>query len=318
MKEKILILIKNPVFIGYLFIYLIFLFLLHFVEQFPVAEPLVILVIIGIGFSGLALLLTTSSKPFDISIRATRTEMIALMICLIIVTVYLTWGKDVANVIFNSYSEDSAFVKLIISLVQKLIFFVIIPIFIFIKYFKYSIGDFGIKFRNERNRWQSHLRVLIGMSLIFIIFNYFLGEGARPIREGQFGARQLIIGLPITFLWLIIEVGLVEEFFFRGLIQSRLTAFFKSEVTGIVLTCLIFGLAHAPGLVLRGAGVISPVGESPSILLGVGYTIVILSVTGFCLGIAWARTKNLLVLMAIHAAGDLMPSFSEIVEAFHI
>jgi membrane protease YdiL (CAAX protease family) len=124
--------------------------------------------------------------------------------------------------------------------------------------------------------------------------------------------------LPISFLWLLIEVGLVEEFFFRAFIQSRLAAFFRSEVTGIVLSCLIFGLAHAPGLVLRGAGIISPVGESPSILLGVGYSIVILSVTGFGLGIVWARTRNLLVLMVIHAAGDLLPNFGELVEAFHI
>lgn len=62
MKEKSLILLKNPFFVGYLFVYLIFLFLLHFVEQFSVAEPLAVLVIIGIGFSGLALLLETVTK----------------------------------------------------------------------------------------------------------------------------------------------------------------------------------------------------------------------------------------------------------------
>jgi len=318
MKENPFILLKNPFFIGYLFVYLIFLVLLHFLEQFSIAEPLAVLIIVGIGFSGLALLFTTSSKPFHISVHGTRAEIVALMIVLILAVAYLTWGKDAANIILNGHLEDSTFSKLVIDLIQKLVIFVIIPLVLFMKYFEYSIGDFGVKFRNERNRWRGHLRVLIGMSLAFVIFNYFLGEGARPIRHGQFSAGELIVGMPICFLWLLIEVGLVEEFFFRALIQSRLAAFFRSEVTGIVLTCVIFGLAHAPGLVLRGAGVITPVGESPSILLGVGYSIIILSVTGFCLGIIWARTKNLLVLMAIHAAGDLLPNFGDIVEAFHI
>jgi membrane protease YdiL (CAAX protease family) len=318
MKNSLLILIKNPFFMGYLFLYLIFLFLLHFVEQFSMGEPLAVLVIVGIGFSGLAFLFTKSSEPFHISIRGTKKEMLAMVISLILAMIYLTWGKDAANVIFYRYLEDSLLVKLVIDLVQKLVFFVIIPLFVFMKYFEHSMSDFGIQFRSDQNRWRSHLRVLFGMSLGYIIFNYFLGEGARPIRDGQFSAGQLIIGLPISFLWLLIEVGLVEEFFFRAFIQSRLAAFFRSEVTGIVLSCLIFGLAHAPGLILRGTGIISPVGESPSILLGVGYSIVILSVTGFCLGIVWARTRNLFVLMVIHAAGDLLPNFGELVEAFHI
>ncbi len=318
MKAKLLTLLKNPVFTGYIAVYLAFLFLLHFVEHFSIAEPLAVLVIVGIGFSGLALLLTKSSKPLHTSIRVTNREMPALMICLILAMIYLTWDKDGIYTILNSYLTDSAFTKLVVVLIQKLLIFVIIPLLIFINFFKYSVADFGFRFKNNQGQWQSHLKVLIGMSLIFIVFNYFLGEGARPIREGQFSAEQLLMGLPVTFLWLVIEVGLVEEFFFRALIQSRLTSFFKSEVTGVVLTCLIFGLAHAPGLILRGAGIISPVGDSPSILLGVGYSIVVLSVTGFCFGIIWSRTKNLLVLMVIHASGDLLPGFGEIVKAFNI
>jgi membrane protease YdiL (CAAX protease family) len=59
----------------------------------------------------------------------------------------------------------------------------------------------------------------------------------------------LLIGLPLCFIWLFVEAGLVEEFFFRALIQSHLAAAFKSEVSGTVLMSLIFGLAHAPGFI---------------------------------------------------------------------
>jgi len=39
----------------------------------------------------------------------------------------------------------------------------------------------------------------------------------------------------LVYLWLVVEVGLVEEFFFRALLQSRLSVFLRSEVSGIVL-----------------------------------------------------------------------------------
>ncbi len=138
----------------------------------------------------------------------------------------------------------------------------------------------------------------------------------EPIRDGRYGAGQLLVGLPIAYLWLVLEVGLVEEFFFRALIQSRLAAYYKSEMTGMVLSCVVFGLAHAPGLILRGTGSITPVGETPSALMGIGYSIVTLSVTGFCFGIIWIRTRNLLLLMLIHAAVDLLPSYTELMTAF--
>src|SRR5439155_10140948 len=85
--------------------------------------------------------------------------------------------------------------------------------------------------------------LLVGGALI--AFQYVLGGAAAPLREGKFAAYELFLGLPLCFAWLTIEVGLVEEFFFRALVQSQLAAWFKSEVGGVVLMSLIFGLAHA-------------------------------------------------------------------------
>jgi membrane protease YdiL (CAAX protease family) len=79
-----------------------------------------------------------------------------------------------------------------------------------------------------------------------LAFQFFLGNAAAPILQGKFTTNQLLLGLPLCFVWLVIEVGLVEEFFFRALVQSRLAAWFKSEVSGVVLMSLAFGLAHAP------------------------------------------------------------------------
>jgi membrane protease YdiL (CAAX protease family) len=109
---------------------------------------------------------------------------------------------------------------------------------------------------------------------------------------------------------------LVEEFFFRALIQSQLTSALKSEVSGVALMSLIFGLAHAPGFIFRHAAEVEGLGSNPSALHAVAYTIVVLAVSGITFGVIWARTKNLFAVMLIHAAGDLLPNFAGFVQTW--
>jgi len=109
----------------------------------------------------------------------------------------------------------------------------------------------------------------------------------------------------------------VEEFFFRGLVQSRLAAAFRSETSGIVLMSLIFGLAHAPGFIFRQAGELEGLGPHPSPLDAVAYSVVILPISGITFGVIWARTKNLFAVMLIHAAaGDLLPNLASFVQTW--
>jgi membrane protease YdiL (CAAX protease family) len=108
----------------------------------------------------------------------------------------------------------------------------------------------------------------------------------------------------------------VEEFFFRGLVQSQFAAAFKSEVSGVVLMSLIFGLAHAPGFIFRQAGEVEGLGSNPSALDAIAYSIVGFAVSGITFGIIWARTKNLFAVMLIHAAGDLLPNFAGFVRTW--
>jgi hypothetical protein len=58
----------------------------------------------------------------------------------------------------------------------------------------------------------------------------------------------------------------------------------RSDVGGIALTSLLFGLAHAPGLYLRPGMTQEAVGAHPW-LMAVGYSIVITSVAGVLLGV---------------------------------
>ena len=76
----------------------------------------------------------------------------------------------------------------------------------------------------------------------------------------------------------------------------------------------IFGLAHAPGFILRHAGLEESIGPDPS----PADAIVILSVGGIFFGIVWARTKNLWAVMFIHAATDLLPNLKRFVVTWGI
>jgi membrane protease YdiL (CAAX protease family) len=160
------------------------------------------------------------------------------------------------------------------------------------------------------------LPVVLVLSAAILAFQYYLGGGAAPIREGKLSVHQLLVGVPLCFFWLAIEAGLVEEFFFRALIQARLSAYYRSEITGVVLMALVFGLAHAPGFIFRHAGTVEGLGENPTALHAIAYSIVILSVSGVFLGIVWARTKNLFAVIIIHAATDLLPNLAHFVRTW--
>jgi membrane protease YdiL (CAAX protease family) len=143
------------------------------------------------------------------------------------------------------------------------------------------------------------------MSLLLLAFQSLLGRGLRDIASAHLPTSVLWYGLPLTFLWLVLEAGAVEEFFFRVLLQTRLSAVLHSELGAIVLMSVIFGLAHAPGLYLRTGLTQEGLSPHPSLLMAVGYSIVITSVAGFFLGVLWARTRNFAVVVVVHAVGDL-------------
>jgi membrane protease YdiL (CAAX protease family) len=194
-------------------------------------------------------------------------------------------------------------------LAKKLVVFVVIPFAIFRFGFGYRVRDFGIQREGLRALRGSHLLVVLVVGGAFLCFQYFASSGGAAFRREHFSAFPLFVGWPLCFVWLLVEAGLVEEFFFRGLVQSNFAAAFKSEVSGVVVMSLIFGLAHAPGFIFRHAGEVEGLGSNPSAIDAIAYSIAVLAVSGFTFGIIWARTKNLFALMLIHAAGDLLPNF---------
>lgn len=285
-------------------------------KSFAPEDAIVELVIFGLAFPLLACVTTLRARPLTLTVHRSVAEMWLLFACLIGVTLYLVWGAALSEAVVPTSWLVSERQKFFVVFARKLIVFVAIPFVLFRAVFGYRWRDFGLQFAGLRALAGNHLPVVLVLSAAILVFQFFLGGGAAPIRRGEFHASQLAIGLPLCFAWLFIEAGLVEEFFFRALLQTRLAAWFRSEATGVALMALLFGLAHAPGFILRHAGLEEAIGANPSPADSIAYAIVVLSVGGIFFGIVWARTRNLFAVMIIHAATDLLPNFAQFVKTW--
>jgi membrane protease YdiL (CAAX protease family) len=52
--------------------------------------------------------------------------------------------------------------------------------------------------------------------------------------------------------------------------------------------------------------------------MSIGYSVLVLSVAGFFLSTIWAKTRNLWLVIAIHAFVDLLPGLTEFVQTWNI
>lgn len=304
----------NPYLIGFIIIYAGNILLAGKLNLFNTGEALAVFLIVGVMFSVVAHFMTRKSTPVIRNVSYQKNEIYILISSQIFISVILIFG----NGIFFAGTADAGITKEMITIFRKVLMFVVIPFLVYRFLYKFKLSDFGLSTNWKLVLTARNLSTFLVLSLLVVLLNYFGGSGARPIREGLYSGTQLLIAVPLLFLWLFIEVGLVEEFFFRGMLQNRLAVFLKSDMGAVCVTSLIFGIVHAPGMYFRGAGVIEGLGDSPSILTVISYCIAIQSVAGFFLGIIWSRTRNLWLVMAIHAMVDLVPNLPEFIDLWHI
>jgi len=287
-----------------------------FVYQLSFTDILITFLCVGLGFSFIAWLLTQNIKPELTDKPPFKNESFVLILLTCWIVLYITYGGTFINNLLPKNIQKDEQLQFFIVIARKLIVFVIIPYLIY-RAFGFALKDFGLKVSLQKTFTKKNLLVFIVLSACILLFQYFFSNGAKPLREGQFSAAQLVPSIPLTFLWLFIEAGLVEEFFFRTVLQSRLAALLKSQWGAILVGGLIFGLAHAPGLYLRGAEG-EGINEQLPFWFWLGYCIVNMSIAGIFLGITWSRTKNLYLVMALHAMVDLIPNISAFIHTWKI
>ena len=297
--------------------YAVSLIHLNALGSVPLEEALAILVILGVGFSFLAWFVTIGVRPLALEVRQPLSQAAVALALVALVGLYLVSARSWADALVPGVEAGGhALLHDAWVLLLKLAVFVGVPFAIFRLLFGTSWADFGVSAASFRRLlWRDGIAVVV-IGAAICLFQYHAGSAAAPFREGKYAVETLQIGLPLAFVWLVLEVGLTEEFLFRAVLQERLSAVFKSDLVGLFAMALLFGLVHAPGIVLRGAGIDEGLGASPDWFTAAAYTIAVQSVAAFLFGILWLRTRNLLLVILVHAATDLLSNAPDLFASF--
>jgi uncharacterized protein len=154
--------------------------------------------------------------------------------------------------------------------------------------------------------------VLIVLGAYLVALNALVSPSLGNIAALHPPVPTLLWAVPIFYLLISLEAGLCEEFLYRAVLQSRLAAVLGSAAAAIPVGALVFALAHAPGLYLRGGPGVDGWSANP---LEVGaFTIAVLSPVGLLFGTLWWRTRSLLLVVLLHGAVDLLPNLPRFLE----
>lgn len=268
----------------------------------PLEEPLALLVIFGLLLPALALLVCRR-LPGPVLPRPVRGEPALLAGLMLFITIFLAFKGPLLAVLAGAAPDPRW--RDVVNALLKLAAFVAVPLAAYALAGRLSPRDLGLSSPPAATRGRSVLAfAAVGAALTAI--QLFLGRGARPLIDGSLAHRHWVAGLLLCFAWMSVEAGLVEEVFFRLVLQSRLAAVTGSSAAGLFLSALLFGLAHAPGLWLRGAGAIEGLGSAPPLPLAIAYSVTTMGLAGLVFGVLWLRTRNWVLLVALHGLGDAL------------
>ena len=156
----------------------------------------------------------------------------------------------------------------------------------------------GLRKGNLTNGLVWAIVIGIALSTLQLVLSRNSGEIIKLFVSGK-----ALLLFPLSFLLIFCLAGFTEEFFFRGVMQTRLQQLFGSKVLAVVLTSLLFGLYHLPYAYLNPQW--PSYGNWPEAFgaaFGQGVPL------GLILGTVYARTNsNLFACVVLHALVNSLP-----------
>lgn len=265
-----------------------------------------VMVIFGVALLGLAWLLTRGAKAPPIEVGRPATESGALLIYLGVVyaVLFLGWGMSAARAAFPPGPQQEL---LVVAL--KLLVHIILPALLLL-----LLGARLAPLWQAGARSRQFWLTLIVPGAIILALLCVISPSLANIAATDTSLSTLAWIAPLSFVWIAIEAGLNEEFLFRAVLQTRLSAWFNSPWAGVFVTSLLFGVVHAPGLFLRGSPDVDGWSTDPRQVIA--YTLAVLAPMGLLFGLIYARTKSPLLVVLLHASVDVLPNLAEFIEAW--
>lgn len=267
-------------------------------------------IVCGVVFAGMlppvVWFFTRKARPVEIAVARPGPELTAVLAWLAVYAIVVlgwlfTWIKQTWTPQTQTYE--------LVMLAVKLAVHVVIPILIL-----KLVGARVAPLLALRPGAKGFLPLLLILGGFVTLLMMVISPSLKEISGIKASAVTFAWAAPASFLWLAVVAGFCEEFLFRAVLQTRLSAFLKSEAGAIVIGALLFALAHAPGLYLRPDTACDHLtGGLPQII---AFTVGVLSPIAVLFGLIWARTRSLGLLILLHAAVDFLPNLSEFMKVW--
>src|SRR5690606_30887412 len=160
---------------------------------FSLAEPLFLLVVLGIAFPLLAWALTVTPRrpaPADAPAQAPAVLLYLAAFAVLV----LGWGFSALKATFPDDPLRSA-----LELVVKLVTMVVLPLWLFGHWHRRRDGPLGAR---------QLLLVFVAMSLAYLALQAVFGRGLQAIEDLGPSASTLAWAIPACWLWMSLEAGL--------------------------------------------------------------------------------------------------------------
>ncbi len=218
-------------------------------------EPIVILWTLAVLVIGVVLLIYGIPMP---STFALHNPLIYLPFLIFIPIIFIFIKEDVSDRAVPEFKNWYVVIVLCIGLLYFLastlsfiesvfyefIIFFLVPFLLSVLVLRTKLTDLGFRGKPKEIVYALFLG-LIYSAMVFILvgFNELIADYDLyyALVNTQIGFRAFLLGIAIC----LFLIALPEEFFFRAILQTRLTDHF-GDLRGILLSSLVFGLFHIP------------------------------------------------------------------------
>ncbi len=206
-------------------------------------------------------------------VRAQLVVLVAYTLLAIVKTLH--WHAMIDAPVFDPFDAFEDWLRPIVGIPTRIInpvFYVVIPGLVI-----WLLGATARELGLTRGRYSLRMIALWGTLPVVFLVGCVAGGFASPALISRVALDHLV------------QNGPIEEFFWRGLVQTRLQRF--GSAWAIVLTALIFALAHLAAQLQ---------GTDGDVLLATARCITNQASTGLAFGVIFHRTRSLLAPSVVH------------------
>jgi len=234
-------------------------------------------------------------------------EWFTLIILAVYITLYICWGASyLSTIAIPAFTHNVRNIYLL-ELLKEVVFFFVIPFTIYRFAYRFTLREAGLRIPARQIFSWPNIITFIVLSAVALLFQYIFNEELEPLWEGEYPPGTMMIAVPAVFLVSFIKIGLAQGFFFRSIMQSRLSIGLNTKFGGMAISLLLYGLAHLPLYMTYGIPDRHGVEQFPGLLMALAICIAVLATTGVFIAIIWRRSKNLWLVCALYASVSLLP-----------